>query len=116
MNELPPPSPGIGRDKNIRQLELEFEFSAEAPRIFSIIGDEAQWPEELEPRILKRQPNDRLIVALPDFTRIEFKIEAISSGSRVTVLHDLIKSVEDHKTFRKIWTTWFKQIEKRVSP
>lgn len=115
MNELPPPSPGIGRDKDIKQLKLKFELSAEAPRVFSIIGDEAQWPEELEPRVLKRQPNSKLIVALPDFTRIEFVIEAAPTGATVSLVHDLIKSADDHKHYRKIWNRWFKQIEKRVS-
>mgnify|MGYP000175534204 CR=1 FL=1 len=115
MTELPPPSPGIGRDKEIRQLEVDFALTGEAPRVFSIIGDEAQWPESLEPRVLKRQPNERLIVALPDFTRIEFIIESTPTGSKVAILHDLIKTAEEHKAYRKIWTEWFDQIEKRVS-
>ena len=115
MNELPPPSPGIGRDKDIRQLELEFSLTGEAPRVFSIIGDEAQWPSDLEARVLKRQPNSRLQVALPDFTRIEFTIEPTATGSKVTLVHDLIKSAEDHRYYQAAWTEWFGQIEKRVS-
>lgn len=115
MSELPPPSPGIGRDKDIQQLELEFALSGEPPRIFSIIGDEAQWPENLEARVLKRQPSSRLMVALSDFTRIEFLIEATPTGSNVTLVHDLIKFSDDRNTYRKIWTEWFDQIEKRVS-
>jgi hypothetical protein len=115
MNELPPPSPGIGRNKDIISLSLTYNLSAEAPRVYSILGDEGQWPETLEPRILKRQPSSKLIVALPDFTRPEFTIDQSVEGSVVTLLHDLIKSPEDKKEYRKIWNDWFKQIEKRVS-
>lgn len=115
MNELPPPGPGIGRNKDIISLELTFELNAEAPRLFSILGDEGQWPEILEPRILKRQPNTKVIVALSDFTRPEFTIEPTSFGCEVKLHHDLIKSNDDRKDYRKIWNAWFKQIEKRVS-
>ena len=115
MNELPPPGPGIGRDKDIISLELEYEFSAESARVFSILGDEAQWPEKLSPRILKRQPNSKLIVAFPDFTRAEFAIEGLASGCKVCLVHDLIKSSEARKEYRKVWIDWFKEIEERVS-
>lgn len=115
MTELPPPSPGIGRNKDILSLELSFELTAEAPRVFSIIGDEAQWPTAFSPRVLKRQPNSKLIVALTDFTRPEFTIEPNSNGCEVKLLHDLIKTKEDLKEYRKLWKSWFKEIEKRVS-
>jgi hypothetical protein len=115
VNELPPPGPGIGRNKDIILLTIKYQFSAEPSRVFSILGDEAQWPEEFAPRILKRQPSTKLIVALDDFTRIEFNIEPISEGCAVNLLHDLIKSNEDLKEYRKLWNAWFKQIEKRVS-
>ena len=115
MNELPPPSPGIGRDKDILNLGLSFEFGAESARIFSILGDEGQWPAELPVRILKRQPHTKLIVALPDFTRAEIAIEPTAGGCEVTLLHDLIKTAEGKSEYLKIWNAWFKQIEKRVS-
>jgi HSP20 family molecular chaperone IbpA len=115
VTELPPPSPGIGRDKDIVTLGLSFEFGAEAARVFSILGDEGQWPEELPVRILKRQPHTKLIVALPDFTRAEIAIEPTPDGCEVALVHDLIKSAEDKKEYRKLWNAWFKQIEKRVS-
>ena len=115
MNELPPPGPGIGRNKDIISLELKFEMTAEAPRVFSIIGDEGQWPEFLAPRILKRQANTKLIVALPDFTRPHFSIEPTATGCEVNLMHDLIKSSEDRTEYRHVWNEWFKQIEKRVS-
>ena len=115
MNELPPPSPGIGRDKNIRQLTKEFELTGEVPRIYSIISDEAGWPPSLQPRVLKSELNTKVVVALPDFTRIEFFIEATKTGTTVTILHDLIKSAEDHNEYIKIWDSWFAEIEKRVS-
>ena len=115
MNELPPPSPGIGRDKDIVNLDLSFAFGAEAARVFSILGDEGQWPAELPVRILKRQPHSKLIVALPDFTRAELAIEQTPEGCEVNLHHDLIKSADDAKEYRKIWNAWFKQIEKRVS-
>lgn len=108
-------SVNIGRNKDIISLTLSFKLSAEAPRVYSILGDEGQWPDTLEPRILKRQPSSKLIVALPDFTRPEFTIEQGVDGCEVTLLHDLIKSAEDKKEYRKIWNAWFKQIEKRVS-
>ncbi|MEN9603803.1 MAG: hypothetical protein RLZZ06_123 [Actinomycetota bacterium] len=108
-------STNIGRNKDIISLELVFELPAEAARIFSILGDEAQWPEVLNPRVLKRQPNSKLIVALPDFTRPEFSIEPTSTGCEVKLLHDLIRSGEDRKEYRKVWKAWFKQIEKRVA-
>ena len=115
MNELPTPGPGIGRNKDIISLELEFDLPAEAARIFSILGDEAQWPEHLNPRVLKRQPNSKLIVAFPDFTRSEFSIEVTPAGSKVSLVHDLIKSSEARKEYRKVWMAWFKEITKRVS-
>ena len=115
MNELPPPNPGIGRDKDILNVELIFSFHAESARVFSILGDEGQWPDELPVRILKRQPHTKLIVALPDFTRAELAIEQNPEGCEVVLLHDLIKSAEDKLEYRKIWNAWFKQIEKRVS-
>lgn len=105
----------VGRNKDIISLKLSYELSAEAPRVYSILGDEGQWPETLEPRILKRQPNSKLIVGLPDFTRPEFTIESTPEGCLVQLHHDLIKSPEDKKEYRKIWNAWFKQIEKRVS-
>ncbi len=115
MTELPPPSPGIGRDKDILTLDLSFEFGAESARVFSILGDEGQWPEGLPVRILKRQPHNKLIVALPDFTRAEISIEQTPDGCEVSLVHDLIKSDEDQKMYRQSWNTWFNQIEKRVS-
>lgn len=105
----------IGRNKDIISLNLSYQLSAEAPRIFSILGDEGQWPETLEPRILKRQPSSKLIVALSDFTRPEFIFEQTAEGCEVNLHHDLIKSAEDKKEYRKIWNAWFKQIQKRVS-
>ena len=105
----------IGRDKDIISLKLNYKLSAEAPRIYSILGDEGQWPETLVPRILKRQPSTKLIVALPDFTRPEFSLEQTPEGCEVNLNHDLIKSDEDKKDYRIIWNSWFKEIEKRVS-
>jgi hypothetical protein len=115
LNELPKPAPGIGRNKDIISLELKYELSAEPSGVFSILSDDAQWPEEFAPRILKRQPSTKLIVALDDFTRPEFTIEPTSEGCVVSLLHDLIKSSDDRKEYRKLWNAWFKQIEKRVS-
>jgi len=104
-----------GRDRDIISLSLVAKFPAEAPRIFSIIGDEAQWPESMKPRILKRQPSSKVIAALPDFSRPEFTIEATAEGCEVTLLHDLIKSDDDRKEYRKLWNSWFKRLSKRVS-
>lgn len=108
-------SVNIGRNKDIISLSLSYTLPAEAPRLYSILGDEGQWPQALEPRILKRKPSSKLIVALPDFSRPEFTIEQSAEGCEVNLLHDLIKSAEDKKEYRKIWNAWFKQIQKRVS-
>ena len=105
----------IGRNKDIISLELEFLLNAETPRVFSIINDIAQWPSDLEARLLKSQPNNKVIAGLPDFSRPEFVISASESGSLVELHHDLIKTDEDKKLYRKIWKAWFKQVEKRVS-
>ena len=115
MNELPPPSPGIGRDKDIITLNLAFEFSAEAPRLFAIIGDEGQWPEELSPRILKSQPNSKIVAALSDFTRLEFNFTSRSASCEVTLFHDLIKSSDARNEYVKIWNDWFQVLANRVS-
>ena len=115
MTELPKPGPGIGRNKDIIALELTYELSAESSRVFSILGDDAQWPKVLNPRILKRQPQTKVIPALDDFSRPEFSIEVSKDGCEVKLLHDLIKSNDDRKEYRKMWNAWFKQIEKRVS-
>jgi hypothetical protein len=105
----------IGRNKDIISLDLEFLAEAETSRLFSIINDMAQWPDELEPRLLKSQPNRKVVAGLPDFSRPEFLISASENGSRVELLHDLIKTEEDKKRYRKIWKAWFKQVVKRVS-
>lgn len=104
----------IGRNKDIISLKLAYQLTAEPPRVYSIIGDEAQWPEELQVRILKRQPSSKVIAALPDFSRPEFILEKTRMGCQISLLHDLIKSDEDSKSYRKIWNAWFKQLEKRV--
>lgn len=115
MNELPPPSPGIGRDKDIVTLDLKFEFAAEAPRLFAIIGDEGQWPEELAPRILKSQPNSKIIAALSDFTRLEFTFTSNSASCEIALFHDLIKSTESRDEYIGIWNAWFQTLAERVS-
>ena len=106
----------IGRNKDIKRLELAFELPAEAPRIFSIISDELQWPTELEPRVLKSQPNERVLVALADFTRLEVLINTIPGRCEIKLVQDLIKSSEDLSGYQEIWTNWFNEIGKRVSP
>lgn len=105
----------IGRDKDILSLQIVTEFSADASRIFSIIGDVAQWPGDLDRRILKRQPSTRVIGALIDFSRPEFTIDTTETGCKVTLLHDLIKTEEDLKAYKKLWKAWFKTLLKRVS-
>lgn len=103
-----------GRNNDIISLQIVAQFPAEAARIFSIIGDGGQWPENLSPRILKRNPNSRVIGALGDFSRPEFTIESNADGCEVTLLHDLVRSDDDRKEYRKIWNAWFKTIHKRV--
>lgn len=105
----------IGRNRDIISLKVVMKFSAEATRLFSIIGDDGQWPEVLSPRILKRKPHTKVIAALSDFSRPEFSIESTADGCEVTLLHDLIKSDEARKEYRKIWNAWFKTLAKRVS-
>jgi len=104
-----------GRNRDIISLKIVVQFPAEAPRLFSILGDEHQWPESLNPRILKRLSNTKVIAALPDFSRPEFSIEPTLDGCQVTLLHDLIKSAEDRVEYRKIWKAWFKVLDRRVS-
>jgi hypothetical protein len=106
----------IGRDKDIKKLQLTFELPAEAPRIFSIISDELQWPAELEPRVLKSQPNERVLVALADFTRLEVLIKTSLGRCEITLAQDLIKTPEDISKYREIWTNWFQEISNRVAP
>ena len=108
-------SGSTGRNSDIISLRLAATFPAEAPRIFSIIGDEGQWPEVLSPRILKRHPSTKVIAGLPDFSRPEFTIESTVAGCEVALFHDLIKTEEDRKEYRKIWKAWLKVLEKRVS-
>ncbi len=105
----------IGRDKDIITLELTFSVSAEVARVFSIVGDDDQWPEEFGSRILKRQPFERLIVAFPDFSRAEITLTAMEGGSEVSISQELIKSTEHRTEYTKLWSDWFEQIEKRVS-
>jgi hypothetical protein len=104
-----------GRNNDIISIRIVSQFPAEAARIFSILGDGDQWPESLNPRILKRNPNNRVIGALPDFSRPEFTIESNAEGCEVTLLHDLVRTDEDRKEYRKIWNAWFKDIKKRVT-
>jgi hypothetical protein len=104
-----------GRNSDIISLELVVEFPAEASRIFSMLGDIAQWPGNLEPRVLKSKPHSKIIVGLPDFSRPEFSISPNKDGCEVVLLHDLIKSIDDRKEYRKIWKAWLKSLEKRVS-
>jgi hypothetical protein len=104
-----------GRNSDIISLEIVVDFPAEAARIYSMLGDVAQWPESLEPRLLKSKPHSKIIVGLPDFSRPEFSITPKAEGCEVVLLHDLIKSPDDRKEYRKIWTAWFKSVSKRVS-
>jgi len=104
-----------GRNSDIISLEIVIEFPAEASRIFSMLGDVAQWPEILEPRVLKSKPHSKIVVGLPDFSRPEFSITPKAEGCEVVLLHDLIKSIDDRKEYRKIWNAWFKSLMKRVS-
>lgn len=104
-----------GRNSGIISLEIVVDFPAEAARIYSMLGDVAQWPESLEPRLLKSQPHSKIIVGLPDFSRPAFSITPKAEGCEVVLLHDLIKSPEDRKEYRKLWNAWFKSVTKRVS-
>lgn len=106
----------IGRNKDIKKLEMTFELPAEAPRIFSIVSDELQWPSELEPRVLKSQPNDRVLVALADFTRLEVLIKTNLGRCEVILTQDLIKTSEEVSKYRELWNDWFQQISNRVDP
>lgn len=104
-----------GRNSDIISLEIVVDFPAEAARIYSMLGDVAQWPENLEPRLLKSKPHSKIIVGLPDFSRPEFSITPKAEGCEVVLLHDLIKSPDDRKEYRKLWNAWFKSVMKRVS-
>lgn len=115
MAKSDPKASAIGRNKDIISIEVEVEFPIEAARLFSIISDVNQWPDGLVARVLKSHPNSRLIVALDDFSRPEFTFESAPDGCRVVLLHDLIKSVEEQKVYRKLWKAWFKEILKRVA-
>lgn len=97
------------------KLELEFDFAVEQARIFTIISDINQWPAELEGRILKSQPNDRLVAALPDFTRPEFQFQVLRKGTHLVLVHDLIKTEKDLASYEKAWTNWFNQLTERLS-
>lgn len=105
----------IGRNKDIITIELSFRVSAESARIFSILGDEGQWPEDFRPRILKRQPHERLLLAFEDFSRVEVNLETTEVGCLVSIAHELIKTPEDRAEFKNHWATWFENIEKRVA-
>jgi len=108
-------APGIGRDSEIVQLKLIFEVPAESPRVFSIIGDEGQWPEDMLPRILKREPNSRLQVAFPDFTRCEISLEPTQEGTMIRINHDLLKSQAQLQRYEMQFGKWFDAISKRVT-
>jgi hypothetical protein len=105
----------IGRDKDIITLKLTFLISAEVARVFSIVGDDDQWPAEFESRILKRQTFERLIAAFPDFSRVEILFRPNEVGSEVLLSQELIKSTEDRLRYEKLWNKWFDEIENRVS-
>ena len=110
------PTVNIGRDKNIISLEIVQEFQAEPARMFSIFADQDRWPENIPARVLKRLPNDKLITALPDFSRPEFTFVRTSEGCEVTLLHDLIKTQEDKLAYEKLWQSWFAELLKVVAP
>lgn len=97
------------------KLELEYDFAIEQARIFTIISDTNQWPAELAGRILKSQPNDRLLTALPDFTRPEFNFHALRKGTHLILVHDLIQTEHDLDVYEKAWTAWFNELTERLS-
>ena len=97
------------------KLELEFDFAIEQARIFTIISDTNQWPAELQGRLLKSQPNDRLVAALPDFTRPEFNFHVLRKGTHLVLVHDLIKTEHDRDVYEKAWTNWFNELTERLS-
>lgn len=105
----------MGRDNDILQLEMGFDLAAEAPRIYSILGDELQWPTEFGARILKSVPNERLLLGLSNFTRVELNITPRSGGCNVHLQQDLLKSLEQKREARHAWREFFEQIQNRVS-
>lgn len=115
MNNPLPDFSSAGRNKDILKLELEYDFGIEQARIFSIIADIDQWPENLNGRILKSQPNSRIVAALPDFTRPEFNFQVLRKGTHLVLVHDLIKSKQDLKKYEKTWTAWFDSLSDRLS-
>lgn len=97
------------------KLELEYDFAVEPARIFTIISDINQWPAELAGRILKSQPSERLVAALPDFTRPEFTFHVLRKGTHLVLVHDLIKTDDDLKIYEKAWAAWFQELSERLS-
>ena len=110
------PTVNIGRNKNIISIELVQLFPAEPARMFAIFADQDRWPETMPARVLKRLPNDKLITALPDFSRPEFTFVRNTDGCEVTLLHDLIKTPEDKITYEIVWQGWFAELLKVVAP
>mgnify|MGYP006273269359 CR=1 FL=1 len=106
----------IGRDHRIMAYEETQTFSCDAPRLFNIIRDPAQWPAEGEPRILKSREADFVQVAFADATRATLNLtrSAVGSGCEVSLSHDLCTDLAQVNHWRDYWASFFESLRKRV--
>jgi hypothetical protein len=105
-----------GRDRGIREFELEYGFEAPIARVFVILGDIHQWPAENEPRMLVRKDLERVGIGFADMTRATLNFSAgAASATRVRIRHELCKSDDQVRAWQAYWAELAKSIRERLS-
>ena len=114
-NPVPHDEP-IGRDREIREFELDYGFEAPIARVFVILGDIHQWPEEQSPRMLVRKDLERVGIGFADMTRATLTFApGAASATRVRIRHELCKSDEQVRMWQAYWAELAKSIRDRLA-
>ena len=115
MSNPTPPNEPIGRDREIREFELEYGFEAPLARVFLILGDIQQWPADQNPRMLVRKDLERVGIGFADMTRATLTFApGAASATRVRIRHELCKSDEQVRQWQAYWAELAKTIRGRL--
>ncbi|MEY4296547.1 MAG: hypothetical protein RL016_393 [Actinomycetota bacterium] len=116
MSNPTPAGEPIGRDRGIREFELEYGFEAPIARVFVILGDIHQWPAENEPRMLVRKDLEKVGIGFADMTRATLTFApGAASATRVRIRHELCKSDDQVRAWQTYWAELAKSIRDRLS-
>lgn len=94
----------VGRNRDIRQLEFEFDLDASNARIFAALGDLAQWSQVEKPRMLVRKEATRVALSFDDASRVTISLTPVGlDRCKLSVLHDLCQTEEQVTYWQNYW-------------